>query len=326
MTKYKNPIEVFATAPNPPRSPALYNPRKISTSPASYLSSPAPRELIPTPSAYPVRPKAPRIDPLSVPLEQRYANMGGSKKMVPFSKITNAELVDVLTQFGITPVKHGADIKAKNYDLVVKNGIVIRPKESPSEEPAIPVARSPPPDIPIPRLTRSRSKETKLPIELMTYDELAYILERNRLPFLTGNDISSKKQNYLRAQKAGLIPDRPQLEPYSVIKAMSTQDLQRYLDEKGVRGLHGGEPLKTKSRDILYRMYSRYATPELKGSGVSDIKSRFEIIDGEIQSGNNNPQLMRDAKKLLKEMVQQKMITLYEAQSHMKHLRKMNKI
>ena len=111
-------------------------------------------------------------------------------------------MVDVLTQFGITPVKHGADIKAKNYDLVVKNGILIRPSESPSEEPAIPVARSPPSDAPV--LTRSRSKETKLPIELMTYDELAYILERNRLPFLTGNDVASKKQNYLRAQKAGL--------------------------------------------------------------------------------------------------------------------------
>jgi len=290
----------------------------------SYSPAPAPRALVPTPSSYPVRPKAPRIDPLSVPLEQSYAKMGGSKKMVPFSKITNAELVDVLTQFGITPVKHGADMKAKNYDLVVKNGIVIRPSESPSEEPTIPVTQSP--DILIPRLTRSRSKETKLPIELMTYDELTYILDRNGLPFLTGNDVASKKQNYLRAQKAGLIPDRPQLEPFSVIKGMSTPHLQQYLDEKGVRGLHGGDPFKTKSRDILYKMYLRYATPELKGNGVSDIKSSFEIVDGEIQSGNNNPQLMRDAKKLLKEMVQQKMITLYEAQSHMKHLRKMNKI
>ena len=107
---------------------------------------------------------------------------------------------------------------------------------------------------------------------------------------------------------------------------MSIQELQQYLHEKGVRGTNGGDPTKQRSRDILYKMYLRYATPELKGSGVSDIKSRFEIVDGELQSGNNNPQLMRDAKKLLKEMVQQKMITLYEAQSHMKHLRKMNKI
>ena len=35
---------------------------------------------------------------------------------------------------------------------------------------------------------------------------------------------------------------------------------------------------------------------------------------------------MRDARKMLKEMVQQKMVTLYEAQTHMKHLRKINKI
>jgi hypothetical protein len=76
---------------------------------------------------------------------------------------------------------------------------------------------------------------------------------------------------------------------------------------------------------MLLRMYDRYATPELQGKGI-DLKSRFAIVDGEIQSGNNNPQLMRDAKKLLKEMTQQKMITLYEAKSHMKHLRKINKI
>jgi hypothetical protein len=107
---------------------------------------------------------------------------------------------------------------------------------------------------------------------------------------------------------------------------MSIQDLQQYLDKRGIRGTHRGEPLKTKSRDILYKMYLRYATPELSGSGISDIKERFAIVDGEIQSGNNNPQLIRDAKKLLNEMVQQKLITLYEAKSHMKHLRKINKI
>ena len=49
-------------------------------------------------------------------------------------------------------------------------------------------------------------------------------------------------------------------------------------------------------------------------------------MDGEIQAGNNNPQLMRDARKMLKEMVQQKMVTLYEAQTHLKYLRSLNKI
>jgi hypothetical protein len=83
-------------------------------------------------------------------------------------------------------------------------------------------------------------------------------------------------------------------------------------------------------------MYDRWASAESYGSGIkpndlsgesqSDIKTRFAIIDGEIQAGNNAPQLIRDARKLLKEMVTQKMVTLYEAQTHLKHLRKMNKI
>jgi hypothetical protein len=84
-------------------------------------------------------------------------------------------------------------------------------------------------------------------------------------------------------------------------------------------------------------MYDRWASPESYGSALqsgtkglgeplSDIKKRFAIIDGEIQAGNNAPQLIRDARKLLKEMVSQKMVTLYEAQTHLKHLRNMNKI
>ena len=97
-------------------------------------------------------------------------------------------------------------------------------------------------------------------------------------------------------------------------------------------------------------MYERWVSPELYGSALqsrgsplqpnksggfgtkglgeplSDIKTQFAIIDGEIQAGNNAPQLIRDARKLLKEMVTQKMVTLYEAQTHLKHLRKMNKI
>ena len=59
---------------------------------------------------------------------------------------------------------------------------------------------------------------------------------------------------------------------------------------------------------------------------TDDLKSRFDIIDGEINAGNNNPALIRDARKLLKEMVTKKMVTLYEAQTHLKHLRSLNKI
>jgi predicted kinase len=78
------------------------------------------------------------------------------------------------------------------------------------------------------------------------------------------------------------------------------------------------------------KIYNRYAVMYGFGLGATenspDIKSRFAIIDGEINAGNNNPQLIRDARKLLKEMVMQKLVTLYEAQTHLKHLRKLNKI
>ena len=64
MTKYKNPVEVYATAPYPPSraAPTLYNPRGIPITPASYSDiQPSPRALAPTPSAYPVRPIAKEV-------------------------------------------------------------------------------------------------------------------------------------------------------------------------------------------------------------------------------------------------------------------------
>jgi len=173
--------------------------------------------------------------------------------------------------------------------------------------------------------TKSPSKN-KLPMDVISYDFLRTVLDENGLPFLSGNSSHSRKTNYRTALNAGLIPDRPELKPQSEVSRMDVNELQQYLASKGIRGANGGDPTKQKSKEVLMRMYTRYASEEMRGSGVSDIKERFAIIDGEIQAGNNNPQLMRDAKKLLKEMVQQKMITLYEAQSHMKHLRKINKI
>jgi len=172
---------------------------------------------------------------------------------------------------------------------------------------------------------KSPSKN-KLPMDVISYEFLRTVLDENGLPFLSGNSSHSRKTNYRTALNAGLIPDRPELKPQSEVSRMDVNELQQYLASKGIRGANGGDPTKQKSKEVLMRMYTRYASEEMRGSGVSDIKERFAIIDGEIQAGNNNPQLMRDAKKLLKEMVQQKMITLYEAQSHMKHLRKMNKI
>jgi hypothetical protein len=80
---------------------------------------------------------------------------------------------------------------------------------------------------------------------------------------------------------------------------------------------------------VLLAIFDRY---KLTGSGFKssgnspDIKTQFKIIEGEITAGNNNPQLIRDARKMLKEMVMQKLVTLYEAQSHLKYLRSLNKI
>jgi hypothetical protein len=198
--------------------------------------------------------------------------------------------------------------------------------------------------------TSSNKEESsgKIPIDIITADQLKYILELNGLPVLLGNDIESKRMNYTRALTAGLIPDLPALIPKSEILAMSVPELQKYLSDRGMTGRRGGDPLKQTDKSMLLLMYDKYASPELRGSGgssvepnpndlsgyrgeplssrVPDIKTRFAIIDGEIQAGNNAPQLIRDARKLLKEMVTQKMVTLYEAQTHLKHLRKMNKI
>jgi predicted kinase len=83
---------------------------------------------------------------------------------------------------------------------------------------------------------------------------------------------------------------------------------------------------------LAFHVQLRHCQFQLSGQGfrksehLRNIKDEFAVVDGEIQAGNNNPQLMRDARKMLKEMVQQKLVTLYEAQSHMKHLRKIIKI
>jgi len=309
MTKYKNPIEVHALL----KPSKMYNPRGISTAPAPYPEiQPQARTLVPIPSSYPVRPtsKPPQLE------------LVGKRKRVK-------QLTPVDIGYYFQKYKH---VRPYPTDLALKEPNFKPALAGKRKSPLGPVGKQKQTSqeiAPTTRITRSSSlkaQSEKLPIEAMTYEELRDLLDQHGLPFLLGNDTYSKKQNYLTLNNAGLLPERPQLEPFSVIQGMSIPHLQQYLDEKGIRGLHGGDPLKTKSRDSLNKMYLRYASDELQGSGISDIKSRFAIVDGEIQAGNNNPQLMRDARKLLKEMVQQKMVSLYEAQSHMKHLRKINKI
>jgi hypothetical protein len=109
--------------------------------------------------------------------------------------------------------------------------------------------------------------------------------------------------------------------------------MAQYLEENRLVGPSGGVPVGKNGQPepigVLLSIFDRY---KLTGSGfkssgnVPDIKTRFAIVEGEINAGNNNPQLIRDARKMRKEMVTQKLVTLYEAQSHLKHLRKLNKI
>ena len=103
----------------------------------------------------------------------------------------------------------------------------------------------------------------------------------------------------------------------------SKQELVAYAKDHNMRGLRGGNPEKMSS-SALVSLIKR--NQPLTGYGIDPLKTRFEIVDGEIQAGNNNPKLIRDARKLLKEMVAKKMVNLYEAKSHLNHLKKVIKI
>lgn len=193
---------------------------------------------------------------------------------------------------------------------------------------------------PAPLTQRSKSLEQKiqetggksgLPYSVILPSQLIDILEANGLIALRGNNETTKKQNYDRVVQAGLLPPKPNVIARKEITGMSTQEFAEYLTKEGMVGSRGGVAFKgdgtPRPMEDLMKIYDRYAVMYGFGiSGVDDIKARFEIIDGEINAGNNNAQLIRDARKLLKEMVQKKMVTLYEAQTHLKHLRSLNKI
>ena len=221
-------------------------------------------------------------------------------------------------------IQSGRKYPLPSVEIARKN--VPKPSTQPSN-PLAPTAHPQPSRTGVKSPTKSPSKtRDKLPMDVISYDFLRTVLDEKGLPFLSGNSSHSRKTNYKTALNAGLIPDRPELKPQSEVSRMDVNELQQYLASKGIRGANGGDPTKQKSKEVLMKMYTRYASEEMRGSGVSDIKERFAIVDGEIQAGNNNPVLIRDARKLLKEMVQQKLVTLYEAQKHMLHFRKINKI
>jgi hypothetical protein len=195
---------------------------------------------------------------------------------------------------------------------------------------------------PQPLTQRSKSLEQRIqeaggkegiPISVILPSQLVDILQANGLPALTGNNIDSKRKNYDAVVQAGLLPKKPNVLKREDITGMSDQALAEYLYSEGMVGSRGGISIKgagqARPRADLMKIYDRYAQMYgygMSGNGIDDIKARFEIIDGEINAGNNNPALIRAARKLLKEMVTKKMVTLYEAQTHLKHLRSLNKI
>jgi hypothetical protein len=188
-------------------------------------------------------------------------------------------------------------------------------------------------EIPMPTLGRSKSLEERLAGKTgrsesqMTNKELTKIIIEKGLPLS-----SDQTENYVTVKEAGLLPPKLVLIDRDAFLALGQSRMAEYLEVNKMVGRLGGVPVsksgQPKSTDELIKMFDRYKQTGsgFKSEHIFNIKDKFAIVDGEIHSGNNNPQLLRDARKMLKEMVQQKLVTLYEAQSHMKHLRKLNKI
>ena len=101
------------------------------------------------------------------------------------------------------------------------------------------------------------------------------------------------------------------------------KELVAYCEQHDYKGVNGGAPKNMNIQALEKLIQSRRP---LSGEGIDPLKTRFEIVDGEIQAGNNNPKLIREVRKLLKEMVAKKMVNLYEAKSHVNHLKKVIKI
>ena len=185
-----------------------------------------------------------------------------------------------------------------------------------------------------PPATRSKSLEERLAGKTgrqeiqMTPRELRDILESNGLPVSR-----LKKENYDTVKEAGLLPPKVNLISREDFEALGQSRMAQYLEDNQLVGIHGGVPVSKsgtpKPTGVLLAIFDRY---KLTGSGFKssgntpNIKTQFAIIEGEIKAGNNNPQLIRDARKMLKEMVMNKLVTIYEAQSHLKYLRSLNKI
>jgi hypothetical protein len=311
MKPFVRPADPTVRPPPPPRS----TPTTVPTAPTTILSytpttapkldlykakyTPAPAPYL---SEYESLVNVPK--PASAPKKSRYTSL--------------ADLPKELSSFGPSPRR------------------VPTPSQQPTR-PKIPdeVGLGPKPSL----SSRSKSVEQQFqeaggkkgrPLSQMANPELKNILERNGLPVDTSS--RARQKNYDAVATAGLLPPRIKLISIEDFKALGQSRMAQYLEDNQMTGPSGGAPVTSKgqpkSEEILLQYFNRYSSTGsgFKSEHVRNIKDEFAIIDGEIQAGNNNPALMRDARKLLKEMVQKKLVTLYEAQTHMKHLRKINKI
>ena len=60
---------------------------------------------------------------------------------------------------------------------------------------------------------------------------------------------------------------------------------------------------------------------ETTGSGVKqDLKNRLALIEGEIEAGNTNPELIKEARKILQHLARMKIIGHRPATEHLKML------
>jgi len=312
------------TVPTAPTTILSYTPTtapKLDLYKAKYTPAPAPylseyESLVNVPKPAPSAPKKSRYTSLA-DLPQKLSDFGPSPRSrvpTPSQQPTRPKIPD---EVGLYPTESGKAV----YEAELKRLYELQASR------------------PSPLTQRSKSVEQQFqeaggkkgrPLSQMANQELKNILDRNGLPVDTSS--RARQKNYDAVATAGLLPPRIKLISVEDFKALGQSRMAQYLEDNQMTGPSGGAPVNSngqpKSEEVLLQYFNRYLVTGsgFKSEHVRNIKDEFAIIDGEIQAGNNNPALMRDARKLLKEMVQKKMVTLYEAQTHMKHLRKINKI
>jgi hypothetical protein len=76
-----------------------------------------------------------------------------------------------------------------------------------------------------------------------------------------------------------------------------------------------------KHYDMLVFSSGLHKDVESTGSGIKqDLKARLELIEGIVQAGNNNPDIIKEARQVLHQMAQMKMVSRPKAVAHLKQL------